>query len=144
MFTRNFMRSFPVKKYARQSAAGNSTHNHSRNHQYRYRHARIQRSHPLQSRNLRLSLPRHGLSLLRIRLLLRSHQTRPRSILPRSTFSIMKDLVRKRPRISQRPQPRNNLKLEQNPRSQRLDQNFPSSPMITKKHLYPKFLPFFF
>lgn len=34
MFSRNFMRAFPVKKYARQSAAGNFYNKQSWNYQY--------------------------------------------------------------------------------------------------------------
>ena len=82
MFSRNFMRAFPVKKYARQSAAGKFYNKQSRNYQYWFGHVGVKRSHSLQSRNLRIRLIGYGHSLFRIRFLLWSHQTRPRPSFP--------------------------------------------------------------
>lgn len=92
MFSRNFMKAFPVKKYARQSAAGKHFNKQSRNHQYWLGHVGIKRSHPLQNRNLHLRFTCYVQCLLWIRLLLRGHQTRSWTTCPRCNIFIDKRL----------------------------------------------------
>lgn len=95
MFSRSFMRSFPVKKYARQSAAGKFYNKQSRNHQYWFGHVGIERSYPFQSRSFRIHFISYGHRLFWIWLLLWGYQTRSRTSFPCCKNFIYKRLGKK-------------------------------------------------